>query len=371
MAFNGRAVRLGTTTNFNAGGVGAFPRAIASVDDKLLVVLAGAYTEITDIPNGSGSAAVSFTGASVQSNQIGGAFEWNSELWFTLRGGNDRLVRCTNLTTGACTSVRDFTNIELGACTTDGTTIWAFASNTNTLYTLRTSTPNIYLPETVATIQYEDGVTEGGIQGMFIWDGVHYLVGGHNDMLYRLSDVSSTPITATRVDPNVTQFGIGARGPAGACEHNGEVYMVDGAIDALTRLINPPVVQANIPRFAFDEGTEQTLDMTQYIDDLDSIAFRSGYTEPAYASIGDDDTSIDFADTSDVTQDTDLTLQLSASRGMDAVNVDMPIRVQNVGTMQPDLTPDFGSETITDIVATRGTQSRPSHYLQRQAAMEL
>ena len=328
MAFNGRAIRLGNTDRFNVGGPGGFPRAGTDLNGTPYVLVAGGVVEITDIPNGSGSHTAL---SGVSGNQIGGAFAWNNEIYFTLRGATDALRKIDNLTTGATSQVATLTQ-EIGACTTDGTTVWAYNTSNNTLYTLNPTTGAL---TEVGVVNFESGVTEGGVQGMLARRGRHYIFGGHNDMMYELTDLSTNPstITATRVDASVTAFGANATGPAGAFVSGNESYLVDGARDALFRLLDPPAVQANIPRFSFQEGTVRSLDMTQYIDDLESLAFRSGYTPPAYASIASSGTAIDFASTSAVTQDTDLTLQLTASRGMDSVDVDMPIRVRDAGTL--------------------------------------
>ena len=164
MTFTGRITRQGNTTNFGVGSAGAFTRAASPLGNTLYVFLASGIVAITDLANGSGTSVVNYQG-NPGSSDIGGAFESGGSLYFTVRGNTDALRRFTDLSTGATENVASLT-AEIGACATDGTTVWAYASNTNTLYSLDPSDGSL---TEIGSVSFPSGTTENGVQGMFYW----------------------------------------------------------------------------------------------------------------------------------------------------------------------------------------------------------
>ena len=163
--------------------------------------------------------------------------------------------------------------------------MWGYDSANNALYRVNTSSG--YTITKIADVTFEQGVTEGGVQGMFYWGGRLYLIGGHTDRLYKLPPFADNPTTwqAVAVDATVTSWGVTQGGVAGGTVFGGEAYMIGGNPDALYRFINPPVVPDTLTRLVFDEQTAKTFDLTDQIDDLESLAFRTGYTAPAWLTI--------------------------------------------------------------------------------------
>ena len=354
MSFTGRAVRQGNTTNFGAGSAGAFPRAAASIGGNLYVVLADSLVRITDLANGSGTRIVNQNHPSGE--DTGGAFVYNNQLYITTVSSNRQLLRYTNLANGTLESAG---NLPTGgsrfrACTSDGTTVWAVDQANNKLYTLDPSDVSV---TEVGDITFEAGVTELGLQGMFIWGDRHYLVGGNTDKLYLLPDLATQPtmLLATAIDSTVNQFGVSQRGPAGACVHNGEAYLIGGNPDALYRFINPPVVPDSPARLVFAEQTAETFDMTETIDDLESLAFQTGHMPPTYLTISGTDLVV-AATNPAIDADTDFNVLLTATRGADSVDFTQPMRARNVSTT-PNTAPAFAntSYAFTDVAIAVGT----------------
>ena len=352
MAFNGRIVRQGNTDRFGVGAPGAFTRALTTVGDNLYVILQAGYVQITDLPNGAGTSVTNFQN-NPGGSQVGGAFEWNDDLIITIQGAAKEIRRVHTLSTGATTRVEVIT-VNLTSCTTDGTTVWAYDNDNKDLYTIAAGSG--YGITKFADVTFEDGVTENSVQGMFYWNGRLYLVGGTTDSLFELPPFADNPTTwqAVQVDSTVTSWGVTQGGIAGATAFDGEAYMVGGNPDALYRFINLPVIPDTLTRRVFDEQTAATFDLSDEIDDLESLAFRADYTAPAWLTISG--TSLVVANTNPaVNADTDFDVELVATRGADSVDFDQPMRVRNTAAPPPDLMPDFGSETISEIVATRGT----------------
>ena len=108
MAFNGRVVRQGNTTNFGVGAPGAFTRAASPLGSTLYVFLGEGIVAITDLTNGSGTSIVNYQFLP-GGTDIGGAFEYNGSLFFSTRGAARQIRRFTNITTGATTLVEVIT----------------------------------------------------------------------------------------------------------------------------------------------------------------------------------------------------------------------------------------------------------------------
>ena len=356
MAFNGRIVRQGNTDRFGVGGPGGFTRACTPVGDNLYIVLAAGICRINDLPNGSAAGTYAAFQGPIGGG-VGGAVERNSSLYFTVTsGGQPSIRRITNLATGDHTAIGTL-NRNITALATDGTTIWGF-DNEN-LDLVRLDPSNAWAITKIGDVSFEQGVNESGIQGMFYWadEGRLYIVGGTTDRLFRLPRFADNPTTwqAVAVDATVTSWGVTQGGVAGATAFNGEAYMIGGNPDALYRFLNPPVLPDTLTRREFDEQTVATFDLSDEISDLKSLSFQADYTPPAWLTISGTSLVV-AASNPDVAADSDFDVGLVATRGADSVAFDQPMRARNVAVAPPpDLMPDFGSETISDIVATRGT----------------
>lgn len=240
MTFTGRATRQGNTDRFGVGAPGGFTRACSPLGNMLYVFLGDGIVEITDLANGSGT-LTNYSGIPSGSD-IGGAFEFGGVLYLTVRGATDSL-RSVNVSTGATTHVANL-GAEMGACATDGTSVWAYDSAQNKLFQFNTTDWSL---TEIADVTFESGVSEGGVQGMFYWsrEGRLYIVGGHTDRLFRLPRFADNPTTwlAESVDATVTSWGVTQAGVAGATVFNGEAYMIGGNPDALyqfERTVAPP-----------------------------------------------------------------------------------------------------------------------------------
>ena len=354
MAFNGRVVRQGNTTNFGVGAPGAFTRAASPLGSTLYVFLGEGYTAITDLANGSGTSVVNYQNLP-GGTDIGGAFEYNGHLFFSVRGATRQIRRITNITTGATTLVETIIGRDIGACATDGTTYWAYDTTENAFYTIAVASG--YGLTKVGDVTFEQGVTETSIQGMFYWDGRLYLVGGSNDRLYKLPAFADNPTTwrAESVDASVVQFGVSQPGVAGATVFDGEAYMIGANPDALYRFINTPVIPDTIPRLEFNEQTAATFDLSDTIDDLESLAFQTGSTPPTWLTISG--TSLVVANTNPaVATDTDTLVRLTGARGPDTVDFDQTLRALAVADT-PNTAPAFAntSYSFTDVAIAVGT----------------
>ena len=102
MAFTGVIVRQGNTDRFGVGGAGAFTRASSPLGDTLYVFLAAGIVAITDLANGAGTSVINYQNVP-SGAQIGGAFEFGGNLFFSVRGSVNQITeihksnnRCDN-----------------------------------------------------------------------------------------------------------------------------------------------------------------------------------------------------------------------------------------------------------------------------------
>ena len=278
MAFTGVIVRHGNTDRFGVGAPGGFTRAASPLGNKLYVFLGEGIVEITNLANGSGTSVITYQNLPGGSD-IGGAFEFGGNLFFSVRGAANQIRRFTNLpTNGATTLVEGSLGVGIGAFATDGTTVWAYDTANNDLYRVNTSSG--YSLTKIADVTFEQGVTEAGVQGMFYWGGRLYIIGGHTDRLFKLPAFADNPTTwlAEAVDASVTSWGVTQGGVAGGTVFNGEAYMIGGNPDALYRFMNP----TSCPRYAhatgFDEQTAKTFDLSDGDRGPRSLRFKTGTT---------------------------------------------------------------------------------------------
>ena len=348
MAFTGTVVQQGTVDRFGVGTVGATPRAFVSFRGEPYVVCRNGLVHITDIAAGTGVVLPDSEPNYGQSQNPspGCAFVHDDRLYF-IRTNPHNLYRFDDPLTGTAENLGLFTGFTgPSGAATDGTTVWVMDGSIRVLSTVDVDTPTP-TRTTIGTINVTDGAA-GSISAMFYFDGHLYLVDNQSDSLYRVQDLTTTPIEAVRVDPSVTQFGASQRGPNGAGVHDGEVYLAGGNPDLFYRFHNVRWDET-ITAIEVDESGNDSLDLSTVSKDATSFEFVPGWTAPSWLTISGNDLVITNAP--EVTADTDFSPEVRAVRGGKHEDTTLTVRVRDA-SVQPPMVTVPGAPTSLSLTAT-------------------
>ena len=120
---------------------------------------------------------------------------------------------------------------------------------------------------------------------------------------------------------------------------------VNGTLTLTVQQIDPAPIFGTPSRFDIDEGASGTVDLSNVLENTDSLAYPSGYTAPSWLSISG--LTLVITNAQQVPQDTDFDVLLAAESTKTAATADrtVTIRVRDVAVPPPPMQPVIPPQT--------------------------
>ena len=318
MGLTGTGIRIGTATEFDQGV--RFPRGLAS-DGTNVVMFDAARAWNLNLETGVAT-QIGASGLGVGANQIRAATYHDGNFLFWDNATNNFYT--FNRDTGVATSAAGFGSPP---------DFWAIASLNNVLYAIDRADDYLVSINLTASTETrigtadEFGVLSGNIQALCVYDGG--LI-GISVSLGKILSIDETDGTADIIaNANTLPDG----GPEAAVEHDGLLYYLGSAADALFRLYDVKW-DDTIADLEVDEGSDETWSLSDVSQDAASFALQG--TPPSWLTISGMDLTVTNAP--DVSSDTDFEPQVRAIRDSKHEDKTLTVRVRDT-TPPPPLNP--------------------------------
>ena len=321
MGLTGTGIRIGTATEFDQGV--RFPRGLASDGTNVVMFDANRAFNL-DVETGIAT-QIGAAGLGVGANQIRAATYHDGNFLFWDNSTNS--FYSFNRDTGLATLESGFGS---------SADFWAIASFNNLLYAIDRADDYLVtidlVNETEAQVgnAEEFGVSSGNVQALCAYDGGLIGISVAIDKILSIDETDGT----ADIIANANILPDGA--PEAAVEHDGFLYFLGSAADALFRLYDV-LWDETIDAIEVDEGGNGRLDLSTVSEDAASFEFAPGYTAPGWLTISGMDLVITNAP--DVSSDTDFEPQVRAIRDSKHEDKTLTVRVIAEAAPLPPLNP--------------------------------
>ena len=337
MSLTGTGIQIGTATEFGAGI--RFPRGLASDGTNVLMFDAARAWDL-NLETGVAT-QIGASGLGVGANQIRAATYHDGNFLFWDNATNNFYT--FNRDTGVATSAAGFGSPP---------DFWAIASLNNVLYAIDRADDYLVSINLTASSETrigtadEFGVSSGNIQALCVYDGG--LI-GISVSLGKILSIDETNGTADIIaNANTLPDG----GPEAAVEHDGLLYYLGSAADALFRLYDVKW-DDTIADLEVDEGSDETWSLSDVSQDAASFALQG--TPPSWLTISGMDLTVTNAP--DVSSDTDFEPQVRAIRDSKHEDKTLTVRVRDTTPPPPLNPPTFTAPAANYEVNERANQT--------------
>ena len=319
MGLTGTGIRIGTATEFDQGV--RFPRGLASDGTNVVMFDANRAFNL-DVETGIAT-QIGAAGLGVGANQIRAATYHDGNFLFWDNSTNS--FYSFNRDTGLATLESGFGS---------SADFWAIASFNNLLYAIDRADDYLVtidlVNETEAQVgnAEEFGVSSGNVQALCAYDGGLIGISVAIDKILSIDETDGT----ADIIANANILPDGA--PEAAVEHDGFLYFLGSAADALFRLYDV-LWDETIDAIEVDEGGNGRLDLSGVSQDAASFEFAPSHTARSWLTISGTELTITNAPA--VTADTDFEGVVRAIR--ESAYEDKTVRVSVRDTTPPPSNP--------------------------------
>lgn len=308
MALTGAVVQVGNESAFGIGETS--PAGLASIGTTLYMV-GSAFNVLYQVSRTTGAAATVGISSNfgVSETSPRGLASIGNTLYMV--GNTNDVLYTLNTTTGAATQVGT-TAAGFGVSETNPR---GLASIGNTLYMLGGSNDALFTLDTTTGAATQVGNTDAGFgvnedipTGLGNIGDTLYMVGTRTDSIYTLDTTTGAATLIGGID--TAELGDEGR-PQGLASIGHSLYMVGDENNVLYRFVSTPDFPATVQDINVDESTSDTYNLDDIITGATSYAFTSGYTNPTWLSISDN--NLVFTNLPAVDTDTTHVVQITAT----------------------------------------------------------